>query len=399
MKKHLVNTINTNQNINNMNKIMKSIWAIMVAAIIMQACAPKTDLATKKAELKDKKTELKKLETEIDSLEAEIAKLDSSHHETKHTLVMAANPRKGVFRHFIQIPGRADSRQNIVVSAESMGNITRIVGEEGQMVKKGQVLASIESEVVSTQINELKTRLDLATQLYEKQKRLWDQKIGSEVQYLQAKNNKESLEASIKSLQAQQRNSSIIAPINGYVDRVFIREGQLVNMGSPAFRVVDLNNIRVEIEVSEAYIGQFEKGDTAYLKFPSIDKEYKAPIKTIGQVVSADDRTFLVEVELDNKDGKIKPNVLADVRIVTYKNKEAIILPTSLVQQGKSDDYVYVVSTENNATIAKKQTIKVGMSYNGKSEILEGLSTKDLVITQGGRIVSNGEPIEVKNQE
>lgn len=370
---------------------------LLSIVLFMVGCsAPTNRLDEAKQELVTLKDSKKEIEEQIKVLKAEIAELDTTVKDDKRILVVSKRPQVTDFKHYIQIPGRADSRQNILVSAEAMGNITSINMEEGAMVRKGQVIARIESNVLGNQIAELKTRLELATELFEKQKRLWDQKIGSEVQYLQAKNNKESLEKSIASLQAQQSNSIIKAPISGYLDRVFVRKGQLVNMGSPAARIVDLNNIRIETEVSEAYIGSFKKGDMVFIKFPSIDKTYEAPIRTVGQVVNPDDRTFLVEVELDNKDGKIKPNVLADVRIATYENPEALVLPTSIVQQGKEGDYVFVVQREGNETFAKKRAVEVGMTYRGQSEILTGITTKDDVITVGGRNVADGDPIRLK---
>lgn len=378
-------------------QIMKHFTLLLAGLLLIVGCAaPITDLDVAKEALAKLETERKDLDLKIKEIEERIDELDTTEKEDRRSLVVVKQPKVREFKHMIQIPGRADSRQNIVVSAEAMGNITKIAVQEGEMVRKGQVIAYIKSDVIGSQIGELKTRLELATQLYEKQKRLWDQKIGSEIQYLQAKNNKESLEKNIDALQAQQRNATIVAPISGYLDRVLIREGQLVNMGTPAARVVDLDHILVEAEVSEAYIGNFKKGDTTIVHFPSAKLTYKVPIRTIGQIVNPDDRTFLVEVALDNKDGRIKPNVLADMKIVTYRNPNAISLPTSVVQQGKNSDFVYVIRTEGSESFVKKKSVKVGMTYNGQTEILEGISNKDEVIVVGNRNVADGESVRIK---
>ena len=378
-------------------KMSKHLTLLLSIILFTVGCsAPTNELETAKTNLAELKSSKKDLDGQIKELEALIKKLDTTVKEDKRILVVTKSPEKKEFKHYIQIPGRADSRQNIVVSAEAMGNITSIDKEEGDMVRKGQVIARIKSDVLGNQISELKTRLELATELFEKQKRLWDKKIGSEVQYLQAKSNKESLEKNIAALQAQQSNSIITAPISGYLDQIFVRRGQLVNMGTPAARIVDLNHIEIEVEVSEAYIGSFKQGDKAFIKFPSIDETYEAPIKTIGQVVNPDDRTFMVEIDLSNKNGLIKPNVLANVRIATYENPETIVLPTSIVQQGKNDSYVFVVEKNGSETFAKKRTVKVGMTYRGQSEILEGISPDDQVITVGGRNVADGDPIRIK---
>lgn len=368
--------------------------AIIAILAFVQACGPQgSELEEKKKELTEKEAELQALKTIIKDLEKEIDELDTTVKEVKRTLVVVEKPKKKLFKHWIQLPGRADSKQNILVSAEAMGNITQVKVEEGQMVSKGQVMAYIESDAMRNQVAELKTRLEFATELYNKQKRLWDQKIGSEVQYLQAKNNKESLEKSIATMQSQLKNSSIVAPISGYVDDVFVREGQLVNPGSPAARIVDLKKIRVEVGVSEKYIGDFKKGDIAKIHFPSTDQTIEAPISSVGRVVSQDDRTFRVEIEFDNKDELVKPNVLADVKIATYENEEAIVLPTSVIQQGKKGDYVFISVKEDGNAIAKKVAVTPGMTYNGTTEILDGVKEGASVITTGGRNIADGEPI------
>lgn len=369
---------------------------LSIVLFVVGCSAPTDQLGQAQKDLADLKTSKKELEVEIKELQILVDELDTTVKEDKRILVVAISPEKKEFKHYIQIPGRADSKQNIVVSAEAMGNITSIEKQEGDMVRKGQVIARIKSDVLGNQISELKTRLELASNLYEKQKRLWDKKIGSEVQYLQAKNNKESLEKNISALQAQQSNSIITAPISGYLDQIFVRRGQLVNMGTPAARIVDLNNIEIEVEVSESYIGNFKKGDPTFIKFPSIAEPYEAPIKTIGQVVNPDDRTFVVEVALSNKGGLIKPNVLANVRIATYENPETIVLPTSIIQQGKRDSYVFTVERNGSETFAKKRVVKVGMTYRGTSEILEGILDGDQVITVGSRNVADGDPIRIK---
>ena len=376
----------------------KHLMAAILLATIVVACEQpaENDLEAAKAKLSELKTQQKDIEKEIESLEETIAQLDTTQEEITRTLVTIGKAETGEFVYAIQLPGRADSRQNIVVSAESMGNVTRIYVQEGSFVKKGQSIASIDNNIYNSQIAELKTRLELAEQLYEKQKRLWDQKIGSEIQYLQAKNNKESLEQSIKTIQAQAAKSSIIAPINGYLDQVFIREGQTVAMGTPAVRIVDLSKIIVQCDVSEKYIGDLKTKDNIKVRFPSVNKNFETSIKTLGQTVNADNRTFLVEAEIDNGDGAVKPNVLADVTIPTYTNPDAVTVPTSVVQQGKTDDFVYVLKKENGGLIAKKQVVKVGKNYNGQSEILDGLKPGQEIVLLGSRNITDGEPLRVE---
>ncbi|MGB0429769.1 MAG: efflux RND transporter periplasmic adaptor subunit [Bacteroidia bacterium] len=375
---------------------MRKLFYFISIAFALQACEAPDELAEAKKELEGLKSEKKEIEAKIKELDDKIAVLDTTVEEVVQTLVTVVNPVNEPFIYKIQVPGVADSRQNIVVSAEAMGNVTNILVHEGNMVKKGQTLATIDSDVMRTQIAELETRLDFAAEMYEKQKRLWEKKIGSEVQYLQAKNNKESLEQSIKSLKAQASKSKITAPISGYLDEMFLRKGQTINMGMPAVRIVDLNTIRLSADVSEKYIGQFSTNDSVTIKFPSLNKKFRTKIVSIGQVVSADNRTFTIEAELENKDNSIKPNVLADVTIPVYINNNATTVPTSIIQQGKKSDFVFVAIEGSKGLEAKKQAIKAGRSFNGKTEVLEGLSPNQKVVDLGGRNVADGEPLRLQ---
>ncbi|MFY0673740.1 MAG: efflux RND transporter periplasmic adaptor subunit [Bacteroidia bacterium] len=374
---------------------------LSIFALFVVSCQPPSgngDLETLKTELKGLETQRKDLDDKIKDIEEKIAQLDTTIEETVQTLVTVTMPETKTFTYKVSVPGVADSRQNIVVGAESMGNVTKIFAREGNMVRKGQTIASIDSEVMYTQIAELKTRLELADELFEKQKRLWEKKIGSEVQYLQAKNNKESLEQSIKSLQAQASKSNITAPFTGYLDEVFLREGQTINMGQPAVRIVDLSVIKLSADVSEKYIGQFSVNDTIEISFPSVNKKFKVKIDNIGQVVSSDNRTFSIEAIINNEDGAIKPNVLADVTIPVYNNPNALTLPTSLIQQGKSSDYVFVVVDGEKGLEARKRNVKVGRSYKGKSEIVDGVTKDDQIVSLGSRQVADGEPLKIQKQ-
>lgn len=370
----------------------------ILSLLVISCQPPSNDLDTLKTELKDLENERKTLDEKINTLVEQISELDTTNEEVVKTLVTITKPEAKNFTYKISVPGAADSRQNIVVGAESMGNITKIYVREGNMVKKGQIIASIDSEVMRNQIAELKTRLELADDLYEKQKRLWEKKIGSELQYLQAKNNKESLEKSISSLQAQASKSNITAPFTGYLDEVFVREGQTINMGQPAVRIVDLATIRLMADVSEKYIGQFSVDDSVDVFFPSANKKFRVKIDNIGQVVSIDNRTFSIEAEIKNKEGLIKPNVLADVTIPVYSNPNALTLPTSLIQQGKTSDYVFVVAEGETGLEAKKQNVKVGKSFKGVTEIIDGITKEQKVILLGSRQVADGEPLKIQQQ-
>ena len=377
-----------------MKKNFSPLFAIIMMSILITACGDES-IESKKIALKEKEKELRTLTNEINELKKTIG-ADTTKSVHLATLVKTTKPKLQEFEQKIEIPGTADSKQNIIVSSEANGMVTNIYLLEGSMVKKGQVIARVEAESIAQQVAELKTRLEFATQVYEKQERLWKQKIGSEIEFLQAKSNKESLEKSINSLKVQASKATITAPISGYLDEVFLKEGQMINMGSPAARIVNLNKIIIQTDVSEKYVNAIKAGDTAEVYFESIDKNYKLPIKTVGQVVNADNRTFIVEIEIDNKDHLIKPNVLAKVKLVTYRNKNALTIPTFIIQQAKSDEFVYVAKKGANGYVATKKIITKGKSFSGVTEITSGLKSNDIVITIGGRGLSEEEPIRLQ---
>ena len=360
------------------------------------ACQPSSDLETAKKDLAELESQYATLGEQIEEAQKNIAKLDTNKTEkANQTLVTLTEAQRKRFVSKIRVPGTADSKRNILVSAESNGNVTRIYVAEGNMVKKGQIIASIDSEIMRSQIAELETNLDFAKQMFEKQERLWSKKIGSEVQYLQAKNQKESLEKSIQSLKAQAAKSTITAPISGYLDHVFLREGQTVTMGTSAVRIVDLNSIRILADVSEKYIGQFSKSDSIDVQFPSLKKSLRVKIGNIGQVVSVDNRTFMLEATIQNKDQMIKPNILADVSIPIYKNDNALTIPTSVIQQGKDHDFIYIAKQNGQQLTAEKRKLTLGATYHSETEILDGLKEGEKIVNLGSRNIANGDPIKV----
>lgn len=378
---------------------MKPLYTlIIVLTVAAIGCAPKeSSLETLQAELQGLETQKKDLESRMAELATQIASLDTAAQQTEmdQTLVTVVKAKKKRFVYSIQVPGRADSRQNIVVSAESMGSITRIYAVEGQIVNKGQTIATIDNESTNRQVAEMESRLALAKDVYEKQQRLWDKKIGTELQYLQAKNNYEALVQGLAALKAQAAKSVITAPIAGYIDELFVREGQTVAMGTPALRLVDLANIRITAQVSEKYVAQSNNIDSLDVKFPSIGQSYKLKVSNIGKVVNSDNRTFMVETEMRNPGQAVKPNVLADVFVPLYKNQKAVVVPTNLVQHGKDSDYIYVAANEGGNLMAQKRQIVIGHSYRGETEVLNGLSGGEQLIAEGSKMVADKEPIRL----
>ncbi|MEX0967958.1 MAG: efflux RND transporter periplasmic adaptor subunit [Bacteroidia bacterium] len=380
---------------------MKKLIILLMLAAGIQACSGngEGDLDAKKKELSEKKAELKEIEKEIKSLQIEIAKLDTSTNYRKNVTLVEVDPvDTGIFRHFIEIQGTAKSRQNVQVYPDVSGQILQILVREGQRVSEGQLLAKLDNDIIARNIEELETAYDLANTTFEKQERLWKQDIGSEMQYLQAKNQKESLENQINSARAQLSKTQITAPINGMVDEVMLNPGEMANPAQPLFRVVNLDKIEVSAEVSERYIGKIETGDTALVSFPSLNLDINVPVTYVSQVVNPGDRTFRVDVLLDNRDKKIKPNVMAVLKLNDYTSENTVIVPTHVVQQSNRGAFVFVADKTNEGPVAKKVFIEPGNTYDLETEVLTGLSGNERLITRGYQDLTDGDPIRLKSE-
>ena len=228
--------------------------------------------------------------------------------------------------------------------------------------------------------------------LYEKQKNLWDQKIGTEIQYIQAKNNKESLERKLATLNTQLAQSNIISPMSGVVDQVNVKVGEMASPGVGVVRVVNLSDLKVMAKVSDTYAASVKKGDEVIIKFPDLKKEYKARISFVSTTVDPLSRTFTIEASLPSS-RDIKPNMMAQIQINDATSKSALTIDQNFVQSTEKGNVVYVAVAEGNRKVAKAREVKTGLSYNGKIEILEGLTAGDQLITLGYQEVSDGQPI------
>ena len=349
----------------------------------------------KEAQLKQLKDQQAKLEEQIETLEAELkAEGKTVATQRKTVPVSVAQLEQDTFRHYLEVQGKVDFDQNVLVSAKVPGVLTSVRVERGARVSKGQTLATIDAQVLEQNIAELKTRLELAQVAYEKQQNLWDQKIGTEMQYLTAKNNKEALERSLATLQQQRDQYNIKAPISGVVDEVMPNAGEAVAPGVGIIRVVNLQGGKIVAEVSEAYQAKINKGDNAVVYFPDLKEEVETTVDVVSKFINPTSRTFTVEMRLKNGgDISLRPNMVAVVRIQDYKNENTIVLPVNLVQRDERTEYVYVAKQEGNQYVATRKEIKTGMSYGGKVEVLSGLTANDQVITSGYLSVNEGQPV------
>lgn len=376
--------------------IMKRhILFIATVATLLASCS-----GEKKEGLEGKKEELAKLKTEqaatadkIKALEIEIAKLDPKKAaEAKVKPVTVSTLNAETFKRYVELQGTVDAKNNVLITPKSGGAVTAMYVREGDYVNSGTVIGKIDDSILTESIEEVKTQLSLINTLYEKQKNLWDQKIGTELQYLQAKNNKESIERKLVTLNTQLSQTKIISPMSGVVDQVNVKVGEMASPGVGVVRVVNLSNLKVTAKVSDTYAASVKKGDEVIVKFPDLKREYKVRISFVSTTVDPLSRTFTIEANLPSvKD--IKPNMMAQIEINDATSKNALVIDQNFVQSTETGNVVYVAEAEGNKKLAKAKTVKTGLSYNGKIEILEGLKAGDQLITLGYQEVSDGQPI------
>ena len=297
-------------------------------------------------------------------------------------------------RHF-EVTGNMEAVKDAIISPEINGQIKTIAVERGQRVRKGELLIGLNTDVTEKSIAEVKTNLELASKIYEKQKELWDQNIGSELQYLEAKNGKESLEGRLATLEKQMEMARIRAPFSGIVDNIMVREGELASPGMRLLHLVNLAEMRVSARVSESYLQSVKKGDPVQLRFSSYPDEVLAEkISRLGQVIDDQTRTFALEILFANKDEKYKPNMLTSVRIEDYRNDKALVVPSIVLKQDFNGTFLFVISEGENGSVARKQYVSPGVTVQDKTMIEEGLSAGDMVIIKGYNLVSDGSPVD-----
>ncbi len=367
------------------NKQMKQLLFIPGLILLMVAC--KTD---KKAELEKLKKQQTELQTKIEALESELTTKDSVPVATP---VAVSKLTAETFKNYIDVQGRVDADENVNLSTEMPGTITKINVNVGDEVSKGQVLAETDTRAINQSISDLQTNADLVNQLYTKQKNLWDQKIGTEIQYLQAKANKESMEKKLGGLQEQLRMSKIISPIDGTVDAVDVKLGQMVAPGLPAIRVINFTNLKVKAEVSENYASKIHKGSPVIIRFPDTKDSLSTTVSFVSRAINNSTRSFTVEVLLNNNK-EYHPNMVAKLSINDYQSAQPIItVPVRVIQKDENSALFVFVSDKGKA---RKQLVTIGKEYNGKAEVKSGLKEGDAVVTAGYDIINEGDLIESK---
>ncbi len=389
---------------------MKKISHILAMGILIVSCGgnnqqsiddliPSGDLQAlraKKSELSEKQ---RVLESEIKKLDSAIGSLSGQENLPLVTTIVA-NPQK--FDHYLDLQGDVQTKQNVLIYPEMQGVLQKVYVKDGQKVSKGQLLATIDDGGLSSQVAQLKTQAQLAKTTFERQKRLWEQKIGSEIQYLQAKTNYEAIESNVKQMQSQLGKSSIRAPFSGIIDDVIKDQGTVVSPGpgSEIFRIVNLSNMYIDVEVPETYLGSITNGKEAKVYFPVLGDSIKTTIRQTGNFINPGNRSFTVEIPVPNNNGSIKPNLSARVQLNDYTSENAILVPQSIVSENaEGEQYVYKAEelNDNNEAVAKKVIISTGKTQNGFVEIVSGIEDGNHIIKEGARSVKDGQKVKILN--
>lgn len=372
---------------------MKKTYAL-IGISLMLCCGKTSKQSASLLELNSNKRDLiqqiDSLSSLLKSVELNISKLDTNKRLTR---VTALKSEEKMFQHFIEVQGSVEADQSVELYPESSGNITKIFVREGQSISKGRPLVQIDNSILESSKVELQTQLDLAATTFERQKRLWNQNIGSEIQYLQAKAKKEGLENSLESLKSQAKKLKITAPFSGTVDEVFAKTGGLANPMFPALRLINLDQIHVESEVTETYLKYIKKGTEVELYFPSIDEKINTKVDQVGNYINPNNRSFKVRMNVNNTDGTLKANLLADVKISDFK-EVGIVIPSNLIQKDRMNKpFVYTLVKEDKFFRVKKSYILEKMSYENESFISEGLEADALIVDKGSRLVKGDETV------
>jgi RND family efflux transporter MFP subunit len=364
----------------------------IISIFLIFSCNDKVRLEEKKSQLKELKSDFETIKYSIKKLESEIS-IDSPETIKNKIAVRLLEIEEKIFSHYIQQPGKLNSNENILVSSEMLARVNKSIFYEGEKVQKGQVVYELDSDIMQGTLEEIKLSRDFSKTSFERQKKLWSQKIGSELQYLKLKNHYETLEKKVAVLENKIAKLFIKAPITGTIEALYMKVGELASPGTPAFRITNTERIFIEADVPERYANILIKGSPVKINFKSLAVSKEAPISFVGQIINPENNTFKIKIELDNKEGRLKPNSIASLEILDYMNEKAHLVPTKVIKRDMRGDYVFL----NRSGKCKKTYIEVGLSQGDTSHIIQGLELGDQVIVSGYNDVVNGSLLEIKN--
>lgn len=385
---------------------MKKIYSVIIVTVLLTSCggdkkkSVEDIIATNNLEqIRKRKTTLdiqhQTITAQLKQLDAKIKELDP---QERIPLITTIDAKETVFNHYVELQGSVSTKQNLVVFPEYSGTLTHVYVKEGQNVYKGQILAKIDDGGLNQQLAQLQIQADLAKTTFERQKRLWNQKIGSEIQYLQAKSSYEAQQQAVSQVKQQVAKTIVKAPFSGTIDDVITEQGSVVAAGqSQLLRIVNLQDMYIESEVPERYISNITENKNVLIEFPILGKSMNAKIRQAGNFINPANRTFKIEVAVSNKDKSIKPNLTAKLKINDYTNEKAILIPQSIISENaEGEQYVYTIVNKTNETAkAKKNIIETGKTQGDYIEVLSGLKHSDEIINEGARSVTDGQEVKI----
>ena len=377
---------------------MKKLIIALAALMLFFGCSNHESPEAMRNQLSKLKEQQLQLNHAIRELEKKLSSVEKDSKYNGQTPVQVKTLNYEVFQHYFLANGTVELQDEAFISPETNGQVETILAKKGKRVKRGDVLIRLNTDILENSIAEVKLGLELATKVYEKQSELWEQGIGSELQYLEAKNGKESLEQKLKTLQSQLAMSIIKAPFNGIIDDIMIKEGELASPGKPIIYLMNLDTIKITADVSESLLPKINVGDTVDVLFPTYkDLSYSAPINRIGNAIDSKTRTIKIEVLMPNVKGLIKPNQMASLNIKDFESTKAIVVPSLIVKQDSKGEFLFIESkNEEGMSIAQKVYVESGLSYNDKTMIISGLKAGQNAITAGFNQVGNGSLIEIR---
>jgi membrane fusion protein (multidrug efflux system) len=345
-------------------------------------------------QIKKKNEQVKKINDEIAQLESSLQP-DSTSDMKYRVPVTTKELQTEAFKHFIEVTGKLEAEEDAYISPEMNGQIETVHVKEGQTVKKGQIMVSLNTSLIESSIREVQAGLELANKFYDKQKELWDQGIGSEMQYLEAKNAKEQAEARLATLNVQLDMAKVKAPFSGVVETILVKEGELAMPGRQLVQLISLEKLKLYGNISERYMTSVSKGDNVIVNFPDVgDLSVDEPIFRVGNVIDNASRTFRIEVKIDNKNQLLKPNMYSIIRINDFSASSAFVVPSFVIKQDIKGNYLYLADTKENK--ARKRYVSTGLTYEDQTMIQEGVEKGEKVIILGFSQVSDGVDIDLR---
>ena len=385
---------------------MKNIYTLLLGSVLVLSCGGQKEqsiedvIATENlAEIRNKRAAIvtKQLEIaeQLKQLDSKIEELDTTR---KISLVTTVEATETVFHHFLELQGNVNTKNLLVIFPEYSGILTKVYVKEGQQVKKGQILAKIDDGGLSQQVAQIEIQANLAKTTFERQERLWQQKIGSEIEYLQAKSTYEAQVQSVNQMKQQLAKTTVRAPFSGTIDDVITEQGSVVGAGqSQLMRIVNLDDMYIETDVPERYISDVTKDKDVVVEFPILGKTIETKVRQSGSYINPSNRTFKVEIDVPNKEQNIKPNLTAKLKINDYTNEKAMLIPQSIISENaKGEQYIYLINNkQNNEGIAKRVIITTGKTQGDVIEVLSGLNSGSEIILEGARTVKDGQTVKV----